>query len=735
MPRFRLPALLLLGASAWAAGGETPTIHIPRVTRPPKLTDFLEGKARQAELKVTDFYQFDPNDGTPISQATTAYLSYDEKNLYVAFVCRDDPSKIRATVAKRKAIMSDDRVTINIDTFDDHRYAYFFDVNPYGIQMDGITTEGVGDDFSFETLWHSEARITDTGYVVLETIPFKSLRFPKRSKQTWGVVLARFIQRNNELACWPHISRRHLPQWVAQFGHLEGIENITHGRNMQFIPYALFGGARFLDLPAGAAPRYRSDYEARGGLDAKVVLKDSFTLDMAANPDFSQVESDEPQVTVNQRFEVFFPEKRPFFMENAGYFTTPEKLFFSRRIADPQFGVRLTGKQGRWGLGALVADDRAPGARVGSEDPDFGRRAVAGVFRLQREFGKDSYLGILTTTSQFGSGYNNVFALDSRIRLRPNLFISGQAISSDTRLRDGTRLNGPAYKASLERSGRHFSTLTTYLDRSPSFRSDLGFIQRVDMRQVKHRVAYRWRPEKHLLVSFGPALTMLGNWNRAGKMQDWQAIPEFVFELPRLTQITFARWESFEDYRGSGFRYGTTEALLTTEWFRWLALQATHSQGTGVNYYPAAGVRSSVADARESTASLTLRPSPRLRLDETYMHSRLATPRSGIFNNHIVRSKVNYQFSRELSLRAILDYNGVLPNRSVVSLDRAKRLGYDVLLTYMLHPGTALYLGATDIYENWTMNPLTPPYLQRSAGPGFNTGRQVFVKLSYLLRY
>jgi hypothetical protein len=117
------------------------------------------------------------------------------------------------------------------------------------------------------------------------------------------------------------------------------------------------------------------------------------------------------------------------------------------------------------------------------------------------------------------------------------------------------------------------------------------------------------------------------------------------------------------------------------------------------------------------------------------MHSRLATARSGIFNNHIARSKVNYQFSRELSLRAILDYNGVLPNRALASLEPAKRLGYDVLLTYMLHPGTALYVGATDIYENWTMNPLLPPYVQRSPIPGLNTGRQVFVKLSYLLRY
>ncbi len=163
--------------------------------------------------------------------------------------------------------------------------------------------------------------------------------------------------------------------------------------------------------------------------------------------------------------------------------------------------------------------------------------------------------------------------------------------------------------------------------------------------------------------------------------------------------------------------------------------------GASVNYYPAPGMRPFLANGRNGSASLTFRPTSRLRLDETYLYSELAdtcqtrgkTP-SAIFNNHIVRSKVNYQFTREFSFRAIVDYNAVLPNESQVSLERSKRMGYDFLFTYLLHPGTALYAGYTDIYENLLLNPTRPPYLQRFGFPTFNTGRQIFVKLSYQLR-
>ncbi len=729
--------------AACAQSGATPTLTIPRVSRAPKLGDFLSGTPREKELTVTDFRQMDPGDGTPVSRPTTAFLSYDDKNLYVAFIAKDDPKLIRARVAKRKQIASDDRVTINIDTFLDHRHAYWFDVNPYAIQLDGITTDGYGDDYSWEGLWYTEAKITADGYVVLITIPFKTLRFPDAEKQRWGVMLGRFIQRNNEFSMWPFITRRKLPQFVAQFGQLEGLENISPGKNFQVIPYGLLSGSRYLDRTTGLVPRIAAKTDFRGGIDGKVVIKDALTLDLTLNPDFSQVESDEPQVTINQRYEVFYPEQRPFFMENASYFSTPQNLFFSRRIVDPEYGVRLTGKLGRWGIGILAADDRAPGKSVPSSDTLYGRRATDTVLSLQRDFLKDSHIRLFVTDRELFSSFNRVASLDARLHLKHDWFLTGQAVTTRTRPLAGSSYSGNAWYASLSRSSRKFQFFSSYTDRSPTFRADLGFIPRTDIREFGGQVAYKWWREKKTLVNFGPAITILGNWNRKGQTQNWEADLEWDMQFTRLTNFTIMRTEAFELYQGLGFRNNYNTYNFSSAWFKWLEAAAYYAHGSGVNYYPAAGYQPFPGDWQSGSLILTLRPTPRLRLDEKYIYSHLET-RSGwqfasaptaVYNNHIVRSKVNYQFSRELSLRAIVDYNGVLANTSLVALDRTKRLSYDLLLTYMLHPGTALYVGYTDIYENLTFNPSRPPYLQLAGFPNLNTGRMAFVKLSYLLRF
>src|SRR5262252_1015555 len=373
-----LISVTLITLSAVAAAAETPKLSVPRISRPPALEEFLSDNKRSDLVKVTGLRQRDPRDGDPVSQPTTVYLGYDDKNFYAVFVCGDEPDKVRAHMSKREDIGSDDAVGLFLDTFHDHQRCYEFIVNPLGIQLDGIATEGQNDDYSFDTVWHSEGKLTARGYVVLIAIPFKSLRFKNSDVQSWGISVARIIQRNNETSFWPFISHK-IPAFSSQLAELGGIERISPGRNIQLNPYGFVASAKFLDQNV---PAFKTQTEARGGLDAKV-------------------ESDDPQVTVNQRFEVFFPEKRPFFMENAGFFSTPETLFFSRRIANPQFGLRLTGKLGRWDLGVLAIDDRAPGQGLADGDPLEGRRAGIGIARVQRELGTDSKLGVLVTSRDF----------------------------------------------------------------------------------------------------------------------------------------------------------------------------------------------------------------------------------------------------------------------------------------------------------------------------------------------
>jgi hypothetical protein len=205
------------------------------------------------------------------------------------------------------------------------------------------------------------------------------------------------------------------------------------------------------------------------------------------------------------------------------------------------------------------------------------------------------------------------------------------------------------------------------------------------------------------------------------------------------------REEALEVFQGLAFRKHRSRLHLFSEWFSWLEAEADFSRGRRVNFFPAAGQQPFLANDTNASLSLIFRPAPRLRIDQTYVLSRLVTRKGstpagfaegiGIFNNHLLRTKVNYQFTRELSLRLILDYNAVLPNEQLVTLARSKRFVADVLFTYLLNPGTALYLGYTDIYDNLALDPGPPPALQRTGSPTTSTGRQFFVKLSYLFRF
>lgn len=716
-----------------------PSLLVPRITHPPTLADYLEGRPREAEMIVTNFHQMDPSDGAQPTQQTTAYLSYDTKNLYVGFICKDDPEKIRARVAKRKDIASDDRVSLNVDTFHDGKHAYWFDVNPYGVQFDGRTTDGVGDDATFETLWYSAGQITPDGYVVLITVPFRSLRFPQGEKQVWGVGLFRFIMRNNEVDAWPALTHKRDPQWVGQFGEMTLPSGTSPGRNIQIIPYGLYSFDKYLDPVLGN----QINNGVRAGVDAKMVIKDSYTFDLTFNPDFSQIESDAPQVTVNQRYLVVYPEKRPFFMENSSVFHTPQTLFFSRNIADPQFGAKLTGSRGQWSVGAIVADDRAPGQTVAIDDPQYGDRAIDGVGRVERQFGPHSHAGAFASGYKFGSAYNWVGSLDTRMLLKNNWYLGGQAGTSKTQYEDGTGSAGPVYSASLRNSNRNWHAGSYFTDTSPGFVATLGYIPRVDLREWDNNFGYQWHQEGGTINSFGPGVTETVDWDHNGVLQDWIVRPNFSITLARQTYAQFTHSETYEYYENIGFRKHRNDVFITSDLFKWLSLTGDFNSGLGVNYYPPDGVDPTLGHSTNAFLDVVVRPNPRIKLDESYIYARLGrlgdlpdeTFPASFFNNHILRSNANFQFSRELSFSAIMDYNAVLPNTDYVAADYSKVADTTLLLTYFRNPGTAFYLGYSTTFENsiWGTNPT--PGLYPTQYPGTQADRQIFAKISYLLRF
>jgi hypothetical protein len=755
---------LLAASSAFAAA---PTIQIPRIERPPTLADFeaMHPIAAVSEhmVKVTGFIAREPADGAQPTQDTDVYLAYDDRNLYAVFICWDkEPDKIRARMTRREDIFSDDSAEIMIDTFDDARRGYTFAANPLGIQWDALWTEGsignglpadfAGFDPSFDTVWNSEGRLTGQGYMLLMEIPFKSLRFPRLDQQEWRIILNRSIPRTNENLFWPRISNR-IQGRFNQAATATGIDHISPARNIQLIPYGLLRGFRDIDDRDPNHPVFESKaLQPEIGLDAKFILHDSFVLDATINPDFSQIESDQPQITVNQRFAVFFPEKRPFFLENSNYFTSPIDLVFTRNIAHPEFGLRLTGKSGPWAVGVLGSDDRAPGETLPPTDPHAGDRATFAIARVSRDILDQSTVGAVFTDREFAGGYNRVGGVDANFKLDPHWRLQGQAAASSTHdvIAGTPPLDGLGYKLNLERAGRKLNLQSQYLDFSPNFETQTGFVNRVDLREQIVKASYYWRPEGKFLISYGPTLQQFNIWDHSGTALDYFVYPGFRVDMTRSTYVNFHPF-GYDDVRLRPIDYNTLSRVTAypqpfwgidaaTSWFKEFDLTAFFVSGAGVNYNPAAGRPPMIGHEDQGNFTLTFHAAGRLRIDNAYLleHVRERDSHLTAVTNHIVRSKWNYQFTRNLSARLILQYNAVLSNPAISSLPRTKSFNTDFLITYLIHPGTAIYVGYNSDVANFDRNLAVDPVtgnIVTTPNGYINDGRQFFVKASYVYRF
>jgi hypothetical protein len=719
-----------------------------------------EGPAAEQMVKVTGLVQRNPHDGAPVSQQTEVYLGYDKRNLFVVFVCFDDAAKVRAHRTRREDVGDDDQVEVMLDSFHDERRAYAFQTNPLGVQWDAIYTESshnnasiLGDythfDSTFDTLWYSHGRLTSKGFVVWFAIPFKSLRFRSLSEDGWGIILYRGINRENEDAFWPAMSSK-VEGRLARAAIAYGMKGISPGRNIQLIPYGLFNSFHSLDTTDPAAPHFANRFAGgKVGLDSKFILRESLVMDVTASPDFSQVESDDPQVTVNQRFEVFFPEKRPFFMENADYFRTPIDLLFTRRIADPDFGTRLSGRVGRYAMGLLLADDKSPGEIVPPSDPEFHQRAYFAIGRVNRDIFKQSTLGATFTDREFNGSFNRVGGLDTRLKLSNNWTAMLQGVVSSTRNGDGSYQAGPAYKADVVRSGLNFNYEAIYNDFSPGFVTEPGFVNRVDVRELQQTASYRFRPRSSIVVDWGPDVVADQIWDHSGLRLDTSYIARFHLDFKRQTYFFF---EPYVPYRqrlrptdfsvlpvSTDYKQHYSEIYGGTALLRSVTAYAEYNWGDAINFVPPGNQVPSLAFGDWAAVGLTIKPMTSLKVDNTYYFTRLKDRVTGaaIFDNHIIRNRWNWQLNNELSLRFILQYQATLANPNFTSLDTTKQLSPQFLVTYLLHPGTAVYVGYNSDLQNIDPSLALGPNgnLLRTRNRLINDDRVFFVKVSYLLRF
>jgi hypothetical protein len=762
--------------------GSLTTLQIPHLAREPKLEDFadmqLSPSVAGTMLKVDQFWQHDPIDGQAISQKTEAYLGYTDKNLYVVFLAFDnDAAHIRNHMVRREQINEEDQVGIFLDTFHDHRHCVFFFINPSGVQQEGTFFEGQQDiDLSWDTIWKSETRVSKKGWIGFISVPFKSLRFRStKAVQDWGFLLERDIPHNNtEHSFFPHYSMN-VQGLLPQEGAMTGLKDISPGRNFQLIPYVSGRSYRSVDQRDPLNPTFESKtFDAKAGLDAKAVIKDSFVLDATINPDFAQVESDEPQITVNQRFEVLFPEKRPFFQENSGYFATPINLVFTRRIADPLYGVRLTGKKGPWSVGTLFADDQSPGESVAPNDPLWGRQAYFGIVRVSREIGKNgSNIGLIYTDRELDTvpnttctadpcvtRTNRVGGIDAHFRFNKNWQLDAQAVNSLTRFNDGTSDHGAGYFLYLERSSRNVEINSMYKDNAPGFQTRTGFFQRPDIRWFSNFAQRRFYVEGKHLLWHGPSIYTRNIWDHNGLRIEYFTNANYKWFFSNRNNLGIYANYGHERLRPADYTQLTSNIdvphdqfgfFFNSQYFNWLTLAMEANIGRDTNYDPVQ-CGSTIGDcpitpllpgpgkSRFAQVSATFRPNRGLTVENTFFYYSLRDIHTNLnfINNYIARSKWNYQFTRAFSLRLIGEYNGNIANSAFTSLQNAKSFNADVLFTYMVHPGTAIYVGynsdLANIYLPLTSSPTDYTELVRS-NRYLNDGRQLFVKVSYLLRF
>jgi hypothetical protein len=764
------------------AVGSVTSLQIPRLTREPTLEDFANMELSPAVagtmLKVDQFWQHDPKDGQPVSQKTEAYLGYTDKNLYVVFLAFDNAvENLRNHIVRREQINDEDQVGIFLDTFHDHRHCVFFFINPAGVQQEGTYFEGQQDiDLSWDTIWKSDTRVLKRGWIGFISVPFKSLRFKStKAVQEWGILLERDIPHNNSEHSFSPRNSQNVQGLLTQEGTLSGLQNISPGRNFQLIPYVSARSFRSIDQRDPLNPTFSArDFEVKAGLDAKAVLKDSFVLDATINPDFGQVESDEPQITVNQRFEVLFPEKRPFFQENSGYFATPINLVFTRRIADPLYGIRLTGKKGPWSLGTLFADDQSPGESVAPNDPLWGRQAYFGIVRVSRELDhKGSNIGLIYTDRELDTvpnttcttepcitRTNRVGGVDAHLKFNKNWQLDAQAVGSQTRFNDGTDDSGAGYQLYLERSSRNLEFNSLYKDNAPGFQTRTGFFQRPDIRWFSNFFQRRFYVEGKHLLFHGPSLFTRNIWDHNGLRIEYFTNANYRWVFNNRNNFGIYANYGRERLRPADYSQLTSNVdiphdqvgfFFNSQYYNWMTVNLEANLGRDTNYdpvecgstlgdCPVTALPPGPGKSRFAQLSATFRPGRGLTVENTFFYYSLrdVNTNQNFFNNYIARSKWNYQFTRAFSLRLIGQYNSTLSNPAFTSLQHAKNFNADILFTYLVHPGTAIYVGYNSDLANFNRLLTSEPtdYTELVRGPRYlNDGRQLFVKVSYLLRF
>ena len=737
-----------------------PSVRPERTTTAPRIDGTLDDPVWERATRITDFVQQRPLDGAPATEDTEVYIAYDNDNLYFGVHAHySDPGLIRANRADRDQTFIDDTVALYFDPFLDQQRAYVFSVNGYGVQGDSLLessaermpggggggggrpggggrSPGSGrggmsaalaaslgapptGDLSWDALFESGARLVDDGWTAEMAIPFKSLRYPERragEPHRWGFQIVRTIFGKDEADVWSPVSRG-VAGFLTQMGLLDGLTNLSTSRNLEILPTVTAIRIGSLDAATGA---FDEATHPEGAVNVKYGVTPNLTADFTYNPDFSQIESDTPQIEVNQRFPLFYPELRPFFLEGQEVFTVPGQvnLLHTRTIVDPRYGGKLTGKVGNTTLGVLVANDEAPGRRDDLPIDAVGKTSQVFVGRARYDLYAESSLGVMATGREFLDAYSRVAAVDGRFRLGRTSSLTMLYAGSQHRDEEGAERTGPTAHVAYNRQGRNLSYGASFDTVDPNFRTDTGFLQRVDTRTARANAAWRWWPD-NLVSNWGPYASYGRIYDFGGILQDEQSGLGVRATLANgiITVANVNR--DLERYGGIDFRKTSAFIGGGASASRRVSFGGFLNWGDQIRYHETDPF---LGRSVNTTVFANLRPTSRLSADLTLITSRLHDPMTEdlVFDVKILRTFTTYQLTNRLALRNIMEFN---------SLNRT--LGANVLFTYRVNAGTVFFVGYDDHYRQGNLidDVRFPTTALRQ------TNRAFFTKLSYLFRY
>jgi hypothetical protein len=734
-----LMAVAFTAKSAWPGTTEPPKPYLPvvkingSINLSGKMDDPLWLQAMPVELN----YEIMPGENQPAKQKTIAMVLYSDDYLYFGFRCYDSlPSAIRANLTDRDKMFNDDFVVVSIDTYNNYQKGLEFAVNPYGIQGDLLMMGSGNEDSSYDMVWHSAASVDDEGWTAEMAIPFSVFSFNSAAIQDWTITLCRSMPRDSRyLLSWT-MNDRNNPSWLGQGGLLKGLEGIKPGKSLSFLPYIMLEqkGERS-DVSDPESPMDQSKLKARVGGGITYSPGPNTTINAVVNPDFSQIESDAGQISVNSTFALYYPEKRPFFMSGMDLLQTP--MYYSRTINNPLFAAKVNGKAGRFSYIALAADDRNTAITVPGEEQSntvtTEERSYAGVARIRYDMENENFFGALFLNRNFIEAHNYLGGLDWNLKFWKNWYWSGELFLSHTREMDNPELfsstrefgstgkdatfNGEKYYGTgmhlaLTRAGRKYGFSVVQNNFSPTYQTYNGMFPEVNGRNSYMSHRYTFHINKKFIQRIRLSSTASLGYNYDGVFKEFIIQPGVYISMIGQTSLNYTYMVVNQERFGDVLFKGVNRSQFMAE--------TTPLKGVSVSISGSAGKyirRSEVPELGKGynlSSELSLEPTSWLKTSFSWSTARLESIESGdeFYNGHIFRNVTTLQFTRKLFIRGIGEYNTFSNSFNIYPL-----------VSYKFNAFTMFCAGMTQDYQEYNLD---EGNIYRT------TGHQYFVKLQYL---